>query len=128
MTESENPLRVPDSPPGSDALEATPSSERAPDGESANPTGIGTKSLNLETRPRAATVLEVLGGETTSAQAALALCLTIARYCLHAARAIEGLVACCELRARGRGGSKRGALRALQLENDRLAAALSRAQ
>jgi hypothetical protein len=128
MTEPENALPVPASLPASDAHEASPSSERAPDGESANLTGIGTESLILETRRRAAAVLEVLGGEKTPAQAALALSISIARYYLLEARALEGLVASCEQRPRGWAGSKRRGLRALQKENDRLRAELSRTQ
>lgn len=128
MTEPENALPVPDSPPGGDALLATPSSEGAPDGESANPTPVGTESLDLETRRRAAAVLEVLAGEKTPAQAALALSISIARYYLLEARALEGLVASCEPRPRGWAGSKRRGLRALQKENGRLRAELSRTQ
>lgn len=82
----------------------------------------------FEMRRRAAAVLEVLGGVKTPAEAAEALSFSLARYYLLEARALEGLVAACEPRTRGRGGGEARSMNALRRQNDRLRQELSRAQ
>lgn len=81
-----------------------------------------------ETRRRAAVVLEVLGGAKSPPEAAAALGVTLATYYLLEARALEGLVAACEPRPRGRGGSRASTLEAVRRENERLRHELTRAQ
>jgi hypothetical protein len=83
---------------------------------------------DVETRRRAAAVLEVLGGALTPADAALALSISLPRYYLLEARALEGLVAACEPRPRGRGGTLGRSTLALKRENDRLRQDLTRTQ
>ena len=82
----------------------------------------------LEARRRAAAILEVLGGAKTPAQASEALGISIARYYLLEARALEGMVAALEPRPRGRGSSVGSTLEAARRENDRLRHELTRAQ
>lgn len=83
---------------------------------------------DLETRRRAAAVLEVLAGAKTPADAAEALSISIARYYLLEARALEGLVVSCEPRPRGRASFQGRSLVSLKKENDRLRADLTRTQ
>jgi hypothetical protein len=83
---------------------------------------------DLETRRRAAAVLEVLGGALTPAEAAEALAISLPRYYLLEARALEGLVAACEPRPRGRGSPEGRSAQALRRENDRLRQDLTRTQ
>jgi hypothetical protein len=83
---------------------------------------------DVEMRRRAAAVLEVLGGALTPAEAAQALTISLPRYYLLEARALEGLVAACEPRPRGRGPSMGRSAQALKRENDRLRQDLTRTQ
>src|SRR5438552_15989352 len=82
----------------------------------------------FEMRRRAAAVLEVLGGAKSPFEAAEALSISLPRYYLLEARALEGLLAACEPRPRGWGSSQRRSLHALKKENDRLRQDLSRTQ
>ena len=82
----------------------------------------------LEARRRAAAILEVLGGALTPAEAAESLGISIARYYLLEARALEGLVGACEPRPRGRAGSHGSTLESAKRENDRLRHELTRTQ
>ena len=79
-------------------------------------------------RRRAAAVLEVLGGAKSPPEAAEALQIALPSYYLLEARALEGLIAACEPRPRGRAaGQGGGTLGALKRENDRLRQDLTRA-
>lgn len=89
------------------------------------PRSAGT---NVEGRRRAAAVLEVLGGARTPTEAAESLGITLATYYLLEARALEGLVASCEPRPRGRSAAPAKTLQALTRENDRLRQDLTRTQ
>lgn len=95
----------------------------APDGDL-----VDSPAPDLEARRRAAAVLEVLGGAKTPAEAAEALGITLATYYLLESRALEGLVAACEPRSRGRSSAPARTLQALKRENDRLRQDLSRTQ
>jgi hypothetical protein len=83
---------------------------------------------DVETRRRAAAILEVLGGALSPAEAAAALAISLPRYYLLEARALEGLVAACEPRTRGRAGAAGRNLQALLRENNRLKQDLFRTQ
>ena len=82
----------------------------------------------VEGRRRAAAVLEVLGGAKSPAEAAEALGITLATYYVLEGRALEGLIASCEPRARGRTAAPGKTLVSLRRENDRLRQDLSRTQ
>ena len=82
----------------------------------------------VEGRRRAAAVLEVLGGAKSPAEAAEALGITLATYYVLEGRALEGLIASCEPRGRGRAAAPGKTLLSLRHENDRLRQDLSRTQ
>lgn len=81
---------------------------------------------DVEMRRRAAAVLEVLGGAKSPAEAAESLGLSLPRYYQLEARALEGLIAACEPRTRGRPSGGGHTLHALQKENEQLRQDLSR--
>jgi hypothetical protein len=89
---------------------------------------VPSPTLELEGRRRAAAVLEVLGGAMTPSEAAEALGVTLATYYLLEGRALEGLVAACEPRSRGRSAAPGKSILALKRENERLKQDLSRTQ
>lgn len=62
----------------------------------------GAPGVSPETRRRAAVILEVLAGVRTPASAAEALQIGPPRYYLLEQRALQGLVAACETRPKGR--------------------------
>ena len=62
----------------------------------------GAQGVGTEARRAAAVILEVLAGVRTTASAASALKIRLARYYLWEQRAIQGLIAACEPRPRGR--------------------------
>jgi hypothetical protein len=105
-------------------LESTPSQ---PQPEPSDPVD-SLEAPEVEMRRRAAAVLEVLGGARTPADAAEALGISLPRYYLLEARALEGLVTSCEPRNRGRSNGEGRTLRALRQENERLRQDLSRTQ
>jgi hypothetical protein len=82
----------------------------------------------VEGRRRAAAVLEVLGGAKSPAEAADALGITLATYYVLEGRALEGLIASCEPRARGGAAAPGKTLQSLRRENDRLRQDLTRTQ
>lgn len=82
----------------------------------------------LEMRRRAAAVLEVLGGARTPTEAAEALGISLPRYYLLEARALQGLIMFCEPRVRGKSSGDGRTLQALRLENERLRQDLTRTQ
>ena len=87
-----------------------------------------TPDLGLEGRRRAAAVLEVLGGAKSPGEAAEALGITLATYYVLEGRALEGLIASCEPRGRGRAAAPGKTLLSLRRENDRLRQDLTRTQ
>lgn len=82
----------------------------------------------IEGRRRAAAVLEVLGGAKSPVEAAEALGITLATYYVLEGRALEGLIASCEPRGRGRAAAPGKTIQSLRRENDRLRQDLSRTQ
>lgn len=82
----------------------------------------------VEGRRRAVAVLEVLGGAKSPAEAAEALGITLATYYVLEGRALEGLIASCEPRPRGRAAAPGKTLLSLRRENDRLRQDLTRTQ
>ena len=110
------------------AQAALPSSEIAPvpvPGPAPNDAGAS----ELQTRRRAAAVLEVLGGAKGPAEAAEGLGIALPSYYLLEARALEGLVSACEPKPRGRAAAGEGkTFQALKRENERLRHDLTRTQ
>jgi hypothetical protein len=83
---------------------------------------------DLVMRRRAAAVLEVLGGAKSPGEAAEALEISLPRYYLLEARALEGLISACEPRPRGRAAAEGKTFHSLKRENDRLRQDLTRTQ
>lgn len=82
-----------------------------------------------EAKVRAAVVLEVLGGQRTPADAAVAIGVTLPRYYQLETRALQGLLAALDVQAkRGRKVSTEGELARTKAERDRLERELRRAQ
>jgi hypothetical protein len=79
-------------------------------------------------RQWAAAILEVLAGARTPAEAATALSVSVPRYYQVESRALQGLLAACETKARGRGRSPERESRALAQDNERLRRELMRQQ
>lgn len=103
---------------------ASPSARRV------KPTGgmaLGRES-SREARLWAAAILEVLAGARTPAEAATALSVSVPRYYQVENRALQGLLAACETRAKGRGRSPEREVRALARDNERLQRELTRQQ
>ena len=73
-----------------------------------------------DARRTAAAILEVLAGACTPTEAATALAVSLPRYYLLETRALEGLVAACEPRDRGRGRSPEKDFAESRRECDRL--------
>jgi hypothetical protein len=73
-----------------------------------------------DARRTAAAILEVLAGACTPTEAAMVLGVSLPRYYTLETRALEGLVAACEPRSKGRGLSPERELDKLQRECDRL--------
>ena len=65
----------------------------------------GTSEVAIEAKRLAAVILEVLAGGRTPTGAATALGIRLPRYYLWEERAVQGLVAACEPRPRGRAAS-----------------------
>lgn len=73
-----------------------------------------------EAKQRAAAILEVLAGQTTTVDAAQALGVSLPRYYLLEQQALEGLVAACEPRNKGPRASPEREIARLQKEVARL--------
>lgn len=67
-----------------------------------NATSTLGRKTNAEANRRAAVILEVLAGERLPSAAAQALGISITHYYLLERKALEGLLAACEARPRGR--------------------------
>jgi hypothetical protein len=81
-----------------------------------------------ETRRLAAAILEVLAGARTPTEAATALGLSVPRYYQVESRALEGLLAACAPKPKGRGPQPRREVEALRADNQRLQRELTRQQ
>jgi hypothetical protein len=78
--------------------------------------GSAAPTAGVEAKRTAAVILEVLAGVRTPAGAATALGIHLPRYYLWEQRALEGLVAACEPRPRGRAVSVDRRLASLERE------------
>lgn len=93
------------------------------------PGGVTLGKENSREAQRLATaILEVLAGVRTPGQAAEALSVSLPRYYHLEGRALRGLLASCEARARGRVRSPEKELAALERQHERLQRELSRQQ
>jgi len=78
-----------------------PAGDRRPRSRGAATSTLGRKT-SAEANRRAAVILEVLAGERLPSAAAQALGISITHYYLLERRALEGLLAACEARPKGR--------------------------
>ena len=90
--------------------------------------GPGVNGGSREARKVAAAVMEVLAGSRTPLDAAKALGVSAPRYYVLEARALEGMVAACEPRSKGRTRTPEMELAALRKEHERLQRECARAQ
>ena len=81
-----------------------------------------------EAKRLAAILLDVLAGSRTPSQAAETLGVSLPRYYQLESRGLDGLLAACEPRPRGRQTSSQAADQALRRDNERLRRELSRQQ
>jgi hypothetical protein len=86
------------------------------------------RDASREARRLAAAILEVLAGVRTPAQAATAVGLSLPRYYQVEGRALQGLVAACEAKPRGRGAAKDKELSTLRRQQQRLQREVARQQ
>jgi hypothetical protein len=86
------------------------------------------KDNGREARRVAAMILEVLAGNRTTGDAALALGVSLTRYYILETRALQGLVAACEPRTQGRQSSPVAELQALRRDHERMKRELMRQQ
>jgi hypothetical protein len=89
---------------------------------------LRTDGLSAEARRQAAAILEVLAGVRTPAEVAQQLAISLTRYYIIASRALQGLIAACEPRPRGRARSPGGELAALRQECEQLRRQAARPQ
>ena len=109
------------------AQAALPCSEIAPV-PMAGPAPNDAGASELQTRRRAAAVLEVLGGAKSPPEAAEGLGIALPSYYLLEARALQGLVSACEPKPRGRAAGEGKTFQTLKRENERLRHDLTRSQ
>lgn len=81
-----------------------------------------------EAKRLAAILLDVLAGSRTPSQAAETLGVSLPRYYQLESRGLDGLLAACEPRPRGRQASSGAADESLRRDNERLRRELSRQQ
>ena len=81
-----------------------------------------------EAKQLAAILLDVLAGSRTPLQAAETLGVSLPRYYQLESRGLDGLLAACEPRPRGRQASSGAAAETLRRDNERLRRELSRQQ
>jgi hypothetical protein len=83
---------------------------------------------SAEARKLGAAILEVLAGTRTPQQAASVLAVSLPRYYQMEQRGLEGLLAACEPRARGRARTEAREVEKLRRDNERLQRELVRQQ
>jgi hypothetical protein len=86
------------------------------------------KDASREAQKLAAAILEVLAGARTPGQAAEALGMSLPRYFQVETRAMQALVAGCEVRPRGRAANADKELAVLRRQQERLQRELARQQ
>jgi hypothetical protein len=89
---------------------------------------VRTDGVSTAARRQAAAILEVLAGVRTPAEVAQQLAMSLTRYDIIESRALQGLVAACEPRPRGRVRSPEGELAALRRECEQLRRQAARQQ
>jgi len=89
---------------------------------------LRTDGVSAEARRQAAAVLEVLAGVRTPAEVAAQLAISLTRYYIIEGRALQGLIAACEPRPRGRVRTPAGELAALRRECEQLRRQAARQQ
>jgi hypothetical protein len=92
------------------------------------PARTAKKEISREAKRLAAIILDVLAGSRTPAQAAEGLGLSLPRYYQLEARGVDGLLAACEPRPRGRQVVVGSQEESLRRDNERLRRELSRQQ
>lgn len=106
-----------------DVLTRTPKRPKPPDPAQADPRVVAERA-----KLTAAVVLDVLAGNRSPGDAASALGLSVARYYVIEEQAINGLIAGCSPRQRGRQPDPGKELARITAENGRLTQALLRQQ
>jgi hypothetical protein len=89
---------------------------------------LAAERASREARRLAAAILEVLAGVRSPVDAAQQLDISLTRYYLDEGRALQGLVAACEPRPRGRVRTPESELAALRREGEQLRRQLARQQ
>ena len=89
---------------------------------------LRTDGVSAEARRQAAAILEVLAGVRTPTDVAQQLAISLTRYYIIESRALQGLIAACEPRPRGRVRSPEGELAALRRECEQLRRQVARQQ
>lgn len=84
--------------------------------------------VSAEARRQAAALLEVLAGVRTPAEVAQQLAISLTRYYIIESRALQGLIAACEPRPRGKARSPASELAALRRECEQLRRQVARQQ
>jgi hypothetical protein len=106
-----------------DVLTRTPKRPKPPDPAQADPRAVAERA-----KLTAAVVLDVLAGNRSPNDAASALGLSVARYYVIEEQAINGLIAGCSPRQRGRQPDPGKEIARITAENQRLTQALLRQQ
>jgi hypothetical protein len=86
------------------------------------------EGASIQARKQAAAILEVLAGVRTPMQAAEALGMSLVRYYVLEARAVQGILLACEPRPMGRQKTAESALAALRRECEQLRRECARQQ
>jgi hypothetical protein len=89
---------------------------------------LRTDGVGAEARRQAAAILEVLAGVRTPTEVAQQLAISLTRYYIIEGRALQGLIAACEPRPRGRVRTPASELAALRRECEQLRRQAARQQ
>ena len=89
---------------------------------------VRTDGVSAEARRQAAGILEVLAGARPPAEVAQQLAISLTRYYIIESRALQGLLAACEPRPRGRARAPGSELAALRRECEQLRRQAARQQ
>jgi hypothetical protein len=89
---------------------------------------LRTDGVSAEARRQAAAILEVLAGARTPTEVAERLAISLTRYYIIEGRALQGLIAACEPRPRGRVRTPASELAALRRECEQLRRQAARQQ
>ncbi len=89
---------------------------------------LRTDGVSAEARRQAAAILEVLAGVRTPTEVAGQLAISLTRYYIIESRALQGLIAACEPRPRGKVRTPASELAALRRECEQLRRQAARQQ